>query len=340
MSISQEMKELVEKRDFSKKKLKQMKAELTQIDEQLDQHTQQLETAKRQYAVTKSQIKHTDNEIFQLKQKYKILKDTAQLLQIEIREMDIKLSQLAPVKKELKDSILHMKDIIKQTRKDNQVLQDKISHNHSQLSQLNSEKQQLSDQIASLLSKTELDQETIESDLLLINEKYTDQLNQTNARKQQFAQLQSEMTENQDQIKHFKSKLSELMRVNVLNKKVHTLAIQLDQHQKDNDLFKERLQTLRKSLANKKISLSRITEENKHRNSQIQALESTVGKYDKALTTFTSVENQYQDVNHQLEVEMDTIRQMLENQITLTHSLNLAEEKASIIIDNLMKGDF
>jgi chromosome segregation ATPase len=340
MTISQEMKELVEQRDSLNNQLKQMKEELTKVDEQLDRHTHQLETAKRQYAVTKSQIKHTDNDIFQLKQKYKTLKDTAQLLEIEIRDIDMNLSQLEPVKKELKASILQMKDRIKQTRKDNHVLQEKITKNHSQLTQLNAEKQQLSDQIASLLSKTELDQETIESELLHINEKYTDQLNQTNARKQQCSELNAEFTASKNHIKSYQSKLSELMRVNVLNKEVDTLATRLDHNQKDNDLFKERLQTLKKSLANKKISLARITEENKHRNSQIQSLESTVGKYDKALTTFTTMENQYQDVNHQVEVDMDAIRQMLDDQNTLTHSLNLAEEKSSIIIDDLMKGDF
>jgi chromosome segregation protein len=340
MSISQEMKELVERRDSLNNQLKQMKEELTQIDEQLEQHTQQRETAKRQYAVTKSQIKQTDNDIFQLKQRFKILKDTAQLLNTEVHDIQIRLNQLEPVKNERKQSILHLKNRIKETKQDNQVLQEKITENRSRLAQLSSEKQQLSDQIASLLSKTELDQETIESELLQINEKYINRLNQTNERKQQCSQLISEFTDTQDQIKGFKSKLSELMRVKVLNREVASLATRLDQHQKDNDLYKERLQTLKKSLANKKISLSRITEENKHRNSQIQSLESTVGKYDKALTTFTTTESQYQDVNHQVEIDMDAVRQMLEDQNTLAYSLNLAEEKSSIIIADLMKGDF
>jgi len=338
--MSQEIKDLVEKRDSLNRQLKQAKSELSQVDDQLEQHIKHLEITNRQYAVTKSQIKHIENEIFQLKHKFKTIKDTAKLLNQEIHEISLRTNALEPEKKKLKESILDIKARIKHTISNNQSLQQTIEKDRIRLNQLRSDKQQLSNKIASLLAQTELNQETIESDLLQINEKYIHQLNETNAHKQQLTNLQTELTDNQTQINNFKSKLSELMRVKVLTKEVNTLSDRLNQHQKDNELFTERLVTLKKSLANKKISLARISEENKHRNSQIQSLESTVGAYDKALTTFTTIENQYQDVNHQVEIDMDAIRQMLDDQNSLTHSLHLAEEKASMIIEDLMKGAF
>ena len=338
--MSHEIKELLEKRDSLNRQLTQATAELLQVDDQREQHIKQLETAKRKYAVTKSQIKYIENEIFQLKQKFKTIKDTAEILNLEIQDIYLRLNSLEPEKKKLKESILDIKASIKNIISDNQSLQQALEKERSRLKQLLTDKQQLSSKIAPLLAQTDLDQETIESDLLQINEKYIDQLNETNAIKQKASDLSTELTTTRTQITNYKSKLSELMRVKVLTKEVNTLSNRLNQHQKDNELFTDRLATLKKSLSDKKISLARMSEENKHRNNQIQALESTVGAYDKALTTFTTMENQYQDVNHQVEIDMDAIRQMLDDQNSLTHALYLAEEKASMIIENLMKGDF
>jgi len=333
----QEIKQLQKKRDTLNSQLSNAKDKLNLMDSHLEKDIHQLKTLKRQYALTMNQIRSTDNEIFQLKKKLNALKEIAARILPEFESNQGKLNQLEQSREQQKTNIQNLKENIQQEQEQNKQLRQSIAKENEQLKTLLANKQQLSDDISSQLSKTELNQEKVESDLYEISEKYISRLNEKNQHEQNLSKLESEINLLKQKTNDYKIKLTELTRVKVLTKDLNAVNTKIDQHQKDSDLYDDKLATLKNSLANKKISLERITNENKHRNVQIQTLESTVGEYDKAMNEYNKIKGQDQQINDQLEKDIRTIRQILNQKNGMINDLKLSEEKVAIVVDECLK---
>jgi len=334
---SHEIKELSQKRDSLNSQLANANDNLNQLETRLETDTQQLELLNRQYAVKLSQIRSTEDEIFQLKNKLNILKETAAMLFPEIEQQKQTFATLSYTKKQLQNTILSIKDHIKKTKEQNRQLRQSVAKEDAHRQSLLDDKQKLSDDISSQLAKTNLDQEKIETQLIEINEHYILCLNENNTQQSQLSALTTEMDGHQQAIKAYKKKLTELTRVKVLTKELDSLETAIDQYQKDNDLYADRLSGLKKSLANKKISLERISAENNHRQDQIQSLESSVGAYDKALTDFKKIDSLHKEVSTQMENDIQVVKEILAKQNEYAYALQLAEEKATMVIEGCLK---
>ncbi|MBF0452868.1 MAG: hypothetical protein HQK75_19360 [Candidatus Magnetomorum sp.] len=333
---NQEIKVLFEQRDSLKHRLENTDAELNHFESKLEKKTNRLLTLQRRYAVTKSQIKSVEDDIFQLKRKLKTFKETAAMLLPEIEKQTQVLNDLTQSKNRLENNIRSARENIKSFKDNNDRLDRMLSGNRQQLHQLHMDKKEISDEIAKKLSRTSLQQEKVEADLFQINEQYIAHLNTKNKLNQELTELDSTIADKKRATSELKAKLFELTRAKALTEENQTLQTAIVQHKKKHDQNHQKLESLKRFAVSAQTMFERISNENVQRLNNIQSLESNVTHYDSALNASKKMISEHQELSKQIDTHLSTIKKMLEDQHSLEFDLKLAEEKALMVVDDLL----
>nr|ASQ41174.1 magnetosome protein Mad21 [Candidatus Magnetananas rongchenensis] len=337
-SIDQEIKEMINKRDSMKSKLSGLKNEMQRIEINMKNRQRKLEITRRQYSVVKQDIQGIRNEIFQLHKKRSEMEDATSLLLDEVERKESDLEQLNLSKDTLDENIARIQKLIPEISESNKMLKAVNHEVRFRIDSLSKKKYEIDAEISEILPKLSLTDDTIASDLNLLNANFLAVINDRT--ETAGLKISSEMQEKtlKQSVEELNGTIMDLEVAQMFMGEMLNLRASLGKAKKQHAEVTEKLNNLQKANDKKASEISEVSNRNKNRLNEINAIVAEIGHYEETASLARDAAQKHDNLVANHDNLKQEIKDLLDEKLLLEKELMSAIDKANMLVDIVNKG--